>query len=540
VSCGRAMGVRPPVAACALSLALVGSICTSVADAGERAEAPVVAPYAPADAPPVSLAGVALAHAAELRTAVRLDIWTASYPADAVRLRAGGPDADVPRLAEQGSTTWCARAEADVLLADGRTVTRSAYFYPPAPPAHGALPDVAASGALTDECRLGLLWVESVHLQPEQDAQPADADVAAATEALSGVLGAATTTDLHWWGSARWRRKALWQHVELIAAAGGTRDPWNRNRDLAFVIMAGPAADLRAPGWDLTEPLPRPWEKYERAARQRLTEALAILAAGSAADIADEMRTLAALADSITARQGEGDGYPPGSRDELATAVGEGFAAWSGVVPTLPADQRAAMLLAMDLLLTRADGPVGLGHPDDTALRHTLELAGAAFDYSTLADWHVYTRTWLQRAAEVAGGGRASELAFLTLLGMGLETSGTCRDTGPFSFLEVIRRGDEYLGSTQRSSIRSGVHLALARAWSDIVALGMGMGYDWGDDADQFVEQAPHARARAVVHYRLAFDAADGDDLVRLAWSEAWRMLAGLDPAQTWFYCIYD
>jgi hypothetical protein len=197
------------VAACALSLALVESICASVADAGERAEAPVVAPYAPADAPPVSLAGVALAHAAELRTAVRLDIWTASYPADAVRLQAAHT---------------------------------SAYFYPPAPPAHGALPDVAASGALTDECRLGLLWVEIVYLQPEQDAQRADADVAAATEALSGVLGAATSTDLHWWGSARWRRKALWQHVELIAAARGTRDPWNRNRDLAFVIMAGPAA----------------------------------------------------------------------------------------------------------------------------------------------------------------------------------------------------------------------------------------------------------------------------------------------------------
>jgi hypothetical protein len=526
---------QPHIVACVLTLAtLTGAGCVAARDAGVGVETPADATQVPADASPASLSGVALAHAADLRTGVRLGEWRSRHAADVVRLRAGGRGTDAPRLAEQSNSNWCARADGEVQLADGRTALRSVYFYAPAPAADAALPDAAGGRVLTDECRLGLVWVETAHPPVDHEAGPADADVAAAAEELTGALGAAGGMQPHWWGSAYWRGRARWQ-ADLIAAVGARRDPWDDARDLAFVIVAGPAADLSGPGWQVAEPLPERWELRQRAVRRRLTEALDILGSGSGLRIADEMRVLAARADSMRSWQ-EGEGLPQAVRDEFPRVLGNAVHAWSGALPALPAGQRAAALLAMDLLLHGADD---VGRPDQTALRRTFEDAGGIFDYSPLGDWHVYTRSWLKRAAQESDAGRASELAFLTLLELGFETSATCSETGPFSFLEVIRRGDEYLARTPQSSIRAGVHLALARAWSDIVALAMGMGYEEGD-GDQFVEQAPHARVRAAEHYRLAFDTAAEDDLVRLAWPDAWRMVAGLDPSRTWFYCVYD
>ncbi|HEY2385176.1 MAG TPA: hypothetical protein VGK48_28715 [Terriglobia bacterium] len=88
--------------------------------------------------------------------------------------------------------------------------------------------------------------------------------------------------------------------------------------------------------------------------------------------------------------------------------------------------------------------------------------------------------------------GRAGELSFLTLMELGFETSGACADQGGTGFNAVIREGEAYLQRKPASG------------------------------------------------YWTALQSAPGSPRVSEGWPDAWRLLDGMPPARTYFYCVYD
>jgi hypothetical protein len=51
---------------------------------------------------------------------------------------------------------------------------------------------------------------------------------------------------------------------------------------------------------------------------------------------------------------------------------------------------------------------------------------------------------------------------------------------------------------------------------------------------------AESARAKALEHYRAAFQLEHGTARAQKAWKEAWRLAAGLPPTTERYFCVYD
>jgi hypothetical protein len=135
---------------------------------------------------------------------------------------------------------------------------------------------------------------------------------------------------------------------------------------------------------------------------------------------------------------------------------------------------------------------------------------------------------------------RIGELAFITLMETGFETSGTCRDQGGNGFRAVLKERREFLRRKPDSGLQSDIHRLMADAFSDIMALANGGGYDESVSAEYKPEGAS-SRARAIEEYRLAFAApVPSSSRTRKAWRNASRLMAGLTPGRTHFYCVSD
>jgi hypothetical protein len=121
----------------------------------------------------------------------------------------------------------------------------------------------------------------------------------------------------------------------------------------------------------------------------------------------------------------------------------------------------------------------------------------------------------------------------------GFETSGACRDQGGKSFRAVIREGENYIRRRPQSSIGADVHIMVAQAYSDIVTLAAGGGYDPAEAALYTTEEAT-ARRKAIEHYRTGFALAAGSRRAVATWREAWAILAGIPGTELYFYCMND
>jgi len=62
---------------------------------------------------------------------------------------------------------------------------------------------------------------------------------------------------------------------------------------------------------------------------------------------------------------------------------------------------------------------------------------------------------------------------------------------------------------------------------------------DYADSA-AYTAGAPAARRSAIAHYRQALALDRSSPEAREAWLEGWRLLAGLPPTTTHFFCVYD
>ena len=194
----------------------------------------------------------------------------------------------------------------------------------------------------------------------------------------------------------------------------------------------------------------------------------------------------------------------------------------------------------LTLAVPGSDAP---GSPSDTgAVIRALTSLGAGYVYGELGAAFEYTGNWLRAARTLDPGGPVGELAFLVQLEAGF---GEPLCNGPHAgewFRAVIDEGERYLRAPHDRAYTARVHLLVADAYRDIVALANGAAGDYADPS-RYRSEEPAARARAVEHYRAAITAEPGlgPGSRRAAWREAWRLLAGLAPAdQLRFFCVYD
>jgi hypothetical protein len=490
------------------------------------ATTPAPAPAPPGEAPFKAVPGATLAQLtldqlAELQKSTPLSEWKAAHADDVVSPYHA-------QHAEPSLNDWCARAIGQVVVDGDRTMRRTAYFYPPPTPDSLSVP-AETPEKLVDQCQLGLVWIETA----DMSGRVASLTATDASQAITDNLGAATTPAISWWGAAAWKQKARWTVSDVSVVMGSTDQlPWKVERETkpmrVIAAAAGPAS-----GINFLMPSATASESTALARKltaERLDEAIKL------ADRDDSLeRPIRDYTELFTGTESEPRILTPAERTAFVDALGE----WVTFTPEYPAQRRVAALAAADLLLDASRSKAGWADKKQTALRRSLQAKGATFADDKLGNTVVYTHSWLKTAERMNAGGRASELAFTALMSMGFETSGMCLDQGPNGFQEVIRRGEEFLRTHPNASTITDVHVLIARAYADIVALADGSGGEYAD-ADTFKADVDRARSRALGEFQSALQSDSSSPQIRALWPAIWRVAAGIAPTQTRFFCVYD
>lgn len=489
-----------------------------------------------------SLAERAVAELAALRPAVTTSAWLAAHPDDVFRPFRR----DSIRENDEG---WCARATRTERLADGMRMVRRAYFYPPEPPPSLALPSVGGPTLLREECVLGTVWIEA----GVADSAAGSASAASVRQALIAAHGpvqpgpdvffgrVATDTQrrllsrmpeaealllgLHYFGAGAWRTPGRWQVDSTVIVSAFDRG-FDRRRSNGRVLVFAhlPVAKLGTHQGAIDRD-----EAVER--RQAALAGQAARLSGLDAARTDRLMATLAAADSAYHERGA---TSPKALDSVVVVV---IQDWIASARPLAAPQRAAALLAADQFLGSAPMLFVRAQRQDTS-RVAYERLGAVFARDELGGGYNYTHNWLDEAMRVDPQGPISRLGELALLRIGFNETGMCGG-GSEAFRRVITAGERLLGGPLDTATAAEVHRLVGDAYADIVALAAGAGSEYADAA-AYVGEAPTARNRAISHYRQALALDHVSQEASSAWLEAWRLIAGLPPTTTHFFCVYD
>lgn len=480
---------------------------------------------------------------AALRPGVTAAAWLAVHPSD-------GFTSFRRDSIRESHDRWCGRASSVVTPASGALIERYAHFYPPLPPPSLALPATGGPTLIREQCLLGTVWLETgvddsasgsaLATTVREALTRAHGPVAAGPNVFFGPLPAdsqrrllsrlpgadAMLLGLHFFGAAAWRTPGRWQVDSTVTVSafdrglGGGR---TGGRVLAFAFL--PIAELGS--FD--------WVEQRARARERHTSALAAEAARlSELDPSKTERLLAMLAAAESGYTGRHK-VNPAALDSTAVAV---LREWITSARGLPPPRRAAALLAADQVLGSSALNYVRAQRDDSLTRRALERLGAAFARNELGGGYNYVHTWLDDALRLDPQGRAGTLATMALLRSGFNRTGMCGG-GSEAFRQVIATGERLLATTRDPATAGELHRLVGDAYADIVALASGAGMEYVDTA-QYAAEAPAARRSAIAHYRQALTLDRTMPESRAAWLEAWRLLAGLPPTTTYFFCVYD
>jgi hypothetical protein len=484
---------------------------------------------------------LAVREFATLRTGITAATWLAAHPGD-------GFTSFRRDSIRENDDRWCARASRVDPLPGGARITRYAYFYPPPPPASLTLPAAEGPALIREHCLLGAIWLEvrstdsaagsalaertrdaltRVYgpVTPSPDAWFGRTPTDSQRRAISRLPGApALSLGLHFFGAAGWRVPGRWQADSAVVVSAHDAGLGSRKegggRVLAFAFL--PIAELGSFR-----------EVADRAeALERGSAALAAQAARlSGLDPARVDRLLDLLAAAESAYTGR---HPakPAALDSAAVAV---LGDWIARGGSLPPPRRAAALLAADQVLGSAALIYVRAQREDSVTRRAFERLGTKFVHNELGGDYNYKHTWLDDARRLDPHGRVGTLATLALLRIGFDETGMCGGGSD----AVITAGEQLLTAALDSGVAAEVHRLVGDAYADVVALAAGAGMDYADSA-AYTAEAPAARRSAIAHYRQALTLDRSSPEARAAWLEGWRLLAGLPPTTTHFFCVYD
>ncbi len=458
-----------------------------------------------------------------LRLATSPAEWLPSHPRDRL-------ETFTPGLASQNDS-WCALARREDTLPGGARLVRDAYFYPPDPPVGLALPpDTEGPSLVARYCRLGAIWLET----PQPDSQIGVRLALQTKRAMSSQFAREVTFEdplgpgpggrfgPAFSGSARWTAKGRWEDGAVTAISAYDRAFGEANRSRVLVVAFLPISRFGM----LDSELDGHAEQYGQEAA--LVGEAARLSGLDQSKVTRLMSVLAQAESAFTERT-----HPnlPALKSAAVATLGE----WLGSARSLDAARRAPALLSADRVLANQAVVYVLAQDEDSATREALQALGAHFVYAQLGATYVYTHTWLNEALRLDPDGRAGVLAFMSLARAGFDTTGMCE--GGFS--AVIERGEQFIPRLRDTTLKAELHVLVGDAHADIVGLAAGLGQGYADTG-AYVARAPEARAKAVAHYRAGLALDHGSAMARRAWLGAWRLLAGLPPSTTHFFCVYD
>jgi hypothetical protein len=434
-------------------------------------------------------------------------------------------------------------------LVDGTRLVRFAYFYPPPPAPSLSLPAVGGATMIQDQCVLGTVWIETQVADSAAGAALATSVRETLTRAhgpvragpdvffgrtptdsqrrlLSRLPGAdAMFLGIHFSGAAGWRVPGRWQVDSTVIVSAFDRGLGNRpggGRVVAFAYL--PIAQLGSF---------RAHSERERVAKRR-TAALAQDAARLAGF--DRVRT-DRLTDLLAAAESAYTGRHAANPRAIDSSAVITLADWISSARRLAPPQRAAALLAADQV-AGSQAMIYVRAQRQDSGRLALARLGAVFARNELGGGYNYTHNWLDEALQLDRTGPVGTLATVALLRIGFNETGMCGG-GSEAFRQVIATGEQLLAGHLDTVTTAEVHRLVGDAYADIVALATGDGAGYAD-SPAYLAEAPAARSSAIGHYRKALALERTSPEARTAWLEAWRLLAGLPPTTTHYFCVYD
>lgn len=204
---------------------------------------------------------------------------------------------------------------------------------------------------------------------------------------------------------------------------------------------------------------------------------------------------------------------------------------WLEAAKQRSSQQRAAALLLADLYIERIR--VDYAAKPDVPFTEPVEFyKGLGAEYY---EGGAYAHNFLKRAEKMDGGGEVSELAALWTL------SESCPDTNNRLWPDaVIERGESFLSRFSSDQWSPYAHWALAMAHGAKLAWT----YPGGDNYEydgKILQLSPaakeHERAAAIEHFKAFLDARPGGPEAAFAWTQTWRLLAGLPPTNFGWGC---
>jgi hypothetical protein len=455
-----------------------------------------------------------------LKDGVSLTQWKKDHPEEGVVSFGIGGNVGVLL-----NDTWCARTELTVSLPDGKTAVRHAVFYPPVPPATFALPseNEISKDYIDNNCTLGIIWIKLL----EYDEAQGNALARQVRDAIDQRFGKGQADiSLKRVDGKHLSTTGRWQNGNAVFIAAYNTFPTIATKSVSGVTFEkkyfalgflpnsgffGDGERSYGTGYEINR------EDNVRRIRQAVETA------------------------NISRKDGDAllsyfptDGGTPKLQPDQAMSLIALLERWLSASVKLNVTRKAAALLVADQVLDQMQYQIGTSSLEKGGpARQSLETHGAIFFKSELEQSYIYAHSWLESARTIDADGPMGDLAFRIMLDMG------CSRYGKFSYEDVIKLGEDYLGKDHDIKSKAEVELMVADAYRDIVALAAGAGA-YNENPDIYKEEAIGARQKAIMHYRNALPMLQSSTLTSEAWHEAWRLIVGLPPTDLRYHCVYD
>ena len=486
----------------------------------------------PVAASPAKLSDLAQAAFVQLKPGVTPSQWKVSHPTD--EIEAAGFSGDYE---PQGG--WCVRFLHHFQLNDGVPAAPYALFYPPSVPSGAvpSLPNREDKDLVVRSCTLGAIWIEI----DVRDVRDADGEVlkamnAAARDELSRKWGQPNPVlefpyltgnyPKHWLLSS-WEASSIWTRdskTVVMAFAPGYLNP----PETSFTYVPERAIVYVFRGNGLAA---APWVKYVSSSGSQSNSrpgTPSTIAAAAALAHLDAGLTQAILSDTAFDDSRNFDTVVPVLKQWIAKSQG------------LQKRARAAALLIADRVLAAANpGPSGWETPSDQNIRD-VQLLGAKF--VNFKDGPGYSENWLDEAKALDPAGPVAELVDVTELQEGCRPQDAVVDSQPAASsvdepTRNIALGEEILREFPQDQWTASVEFIVAGIAESQLALSYpnpSLGYDpyyFDPTSSHNSPKSRQLRALAISRYRVALKLESDTARARVAWGEAWRLLAGLPPS---------
>jgi hypothetical protein len=459
----------------------------------------------------VSLAQLVVREIAEVKGGTTAAEWLKAHADERLEMFNGSQSAN-------DTEQWCARTVVPHSAITGRAWTRSVYFYDPAAPADDALPAPGASGRelLEASCQLGLMWIDIPEENSEVGIKLAE-DIRAAL-ALQYGPGSTPRFGPGGFGSAGWTATQQWRVDGAVLTVAYDQFKGKPHRVIVRLAFANSDAIH-----DLVK-------ETEQAHIELMAEIESLVRrvkeAGMPAAATNELTVLLEKPDYFSGRN------LPSDTQAVTT-----FRDWLTAAESRPAGQHAVTLVAADRVL---DFLFHNGVPLGETARAQMKKLGANYVHDELAGGDVYAHGLLKNAKALAPAGPSADEVLLLQMERGFDDTGMC-SAGEEEFSQVIQQGESLLAGARAlpSSTLSSLHFLVSDAYATIVWLANTTDSEYYDPK-KYQPMAESARAKALEHYRAAFQLERGTARAQKTWKEAWRLSVGLPPTSGRYFCVYD